>query len=408
MALYAFDGTWCEDEPESIKDSNVVKFLNAYSGKCEYIEGVGTRFGALGRILGGVFGTGGKTRIEEMYEKLLMNWQNGDQNIDIIGFSRGAALAVHFSNVISEVGIQENNNILARPQVRFLGLWDIVGSFGIPINIVFKFQEINIGYDLAISDNVLHCFHAMALNERRQTFQVTRLDTGNQLNNTEELWFRGVHSDVGGGNGNVALSNISLKWMMEKGKECGVPVDEHKIAAVVIEQNAPIGENLDPIKNQRRTIYPSDQFHTSAQCKKLGISDSATFKVHAREQYSWSGVRVESGGYYLFTVPGGQEWIDKDIKCGPDGWKTEDLPWYKENVFEYFEARRRCPQANWFELIGAVGDEGNNFFRIGRGGEQLIYQSPEDGELFAFANDLLTTYGNNHGVMEVTVKRVNG
>ncbi len=108
------------------------------------------------------------------------------------------------------------------------------------------------------------------------------------------------------------------------------------------------------------------------------------------------------------TVPVGQEWIDKDIKCGPDGWKTEDLPWYKENVFEYFEARRRCPHANLFELIGAIGDEGNNFFRIGSGGEQLMYKAPEDGELFAFANDLLTAYGNNHGVMEVVVKRVEG
>ena len=51
MALYAFDGTWCEDEPEPIKDSNVIKFKDAYRGRSEYIEGVGTRFGALGRIL---------------------------------------------------------------------------------------------------------------------------------------------------------------------------------------------------------------------------------------------------------------------------------------------------------------------------------------------------------------------
>ena len=59
-------------------------------------------------------------------------------------------------------------------------------------------------------------------------------------------------------------------------------------------------------------------------------------------------------------------------------------------------------------MIGAIGDEGNNFFRIGCGGEQLKYQAQEDGELFAFANDLLTTYGNNHGKMEVVVRRVEG
>ncbi len=59
-------------------------------------------------------------------------------------------------------------------------------------------------------------------------------------------------------------------------------------------------------------------------------------------------------------------------------------------------------------MIGAIGDEGNNFFRIGCGGGQLKYQAQEDGELFAFANDLITTYGNNHGEIEVVVRRVSG
>ncbi|MBC8551905.1 MAG: DUF2235 domain-containing protein [Candidatus Brocadiales bacterium] len=410
MALYAFDGTWCEDEPEPGKDSNVVKFKSAYRGTCEYIEGVGTRFGALGCMLGGLFGTGGKTRIEEMYEKLIVNWQNGDHDIDIIGFSRGAALAVHFSNVISKVGIRVDNAEIARPEIRFLGLWDIVGSFGVPINIVLKFQEINIGYDLNASENVLHCFHAMALNERRQTFQVTRLDTSNQSNNIEELWFRGVHSDVGGGNENEALSNIPLQWIMDKGELCGLPIDESDIRSVAseIDATAAIGENLDLIKNPRRTIYPSDQFHPSAQVKTLGIGESASFKVHAKEQYSWSGVQVESGGYYIFIISDGQKWKDASIECGPDGWRTEDLPWYKEKVFEFLESKRRCPNANWFELIGAISDEDNNFFRIGNGGEQLTYQAQEDGELFLFANDLRTTYGNNHGEIKVVVRRASG
>ena len=173
MALYAFDGTWSEDEADPAEDTNVVKFKVAYGGRKEFIEGVGTRFGALGRFFGGVFGAGGKTRIEEMYEKLVANWQNDDHDIDIIGFSRGAALAVHFSNVVDKVGIEVNGEVVANPPVRFLGIWDVVGSFGIPINFVLKFQETDIGYDLVAPDSVEHCFHAMSLNERRQTFRVT-------------------------------------------------------------------------------------------------------------------------------------------------------------------------------------------------------------------------------------------
>ncbi len=109
MALYAFDGTWSEDEQNDIGETNVRKFLQAYNGANfddNYIEGVGTRFGMVGRVFGGVFGIGGRTRIEEMYDKLIEGWKGGDKDIDIIGFSRGAALAVHFANLIAEHGVQ--------------------------------------------------------------------------------------------------------------------------------------------------------------------------------------------------------------------------------------------------------------------------------------------------------------
>jgi len=409
MALYAFDGTWNEDELDPAEDTNVVKFRDAYDGKTEFIEGVGTKFGAIGRFFGGVFGAGGQTRIEEMYEKLVANWQAGDHEIDVVGFSRGAALAVHFTNVIDKVGIAVEGEVIARPQVRFLGVWDVVGSFGIPINLVLKFQETNIGYDLVVPDAVEHCCHAMSLDERRQTFRVTRLDKTNTRNNVEELWFRGVHSDIGGGNRNTGLSNISLRWMMEKAMEHGVPIEQADIDRyAAIDPTAPLGENFDPIKNPKRVVNGTDRFHPSARGRVLAVGETGSFTVRAKEQYSWSGIRLEAGGHYAFVVPEGEEWRDKDITCGPEGWKTEDLPWYKEELVELLEHRRRCPKAEWFELIGSLGDDEEHFFRIGRGGEDATYQSPEDGELFAFANDLRTMYGNNHGEISVQVRRVAG
>ena len=151
MALYAFDGTWNEDEGNPGIDTNVVKFRDAYLLRhfIHYIEGVGTRYGVLGRVLGGVFGAGGKTRIEEMYERLCEFWEAGDQEIDIVGFSRGAALAVHFANVIRHTGIRQGGDaegevLESNPSIRFLGLWDIVASFGIPRDVVFNFQDINL------------------------------------------------------------------------------------------------------------------------------------------------------------------------------------------------------------------------------------------------------------------------
>ncbi|MGH9657644.1 MAG: phospholipase effector Tle1 domain-containing protein, partial [Bryobacteraceae bacterium] len=58
MALYAFDGTWNEDKPGADKDTNVVWFRDAYIGSQNYWEGVGTRFGLLGKLFGGITGAG--------------------------------------------------------------------------------------------------------------------------------------------------------------------------------------------------------------------------------------------------------------------------------------------------------------------------------------------------------------
>ncbi|MDP6707857.1 MAG: DUF2235 domain-containing protein [Alphaproteobacteria bacterium] len=404
MALYAFDGTWNEDQPDPEDDTNVVKFKACYLEKAEYIGGVGTRLGTLGRIAGGLFGIGGQTRIEEMYDKLVANWQAGDRAIDIVGFSRGAALAVHFSNVVTDQGIRVDGQTTV-PPIRFLGLWDTVGSFGIPIDLVLNFQDIDIGYDLDVGENVQRCSHAMALHERRQTFDLRRQDVGGGRPNIEEVWFRGVHSDVGGGNANEALSSIALAWMLRQADQAGVPVDATKIAAIeaVGDPMVAISENLDFIRNPDRTIHPEDNIHPSAIGATLVPGEARSFKVRAAELYSWSGVRLEKGARYVFQIADGERWRDGDIECGPGGWETEDLPWYKEEFVALFESRRRCPPANWFELIGAVGDDEDHLFRIGKGGEGAAIEAPESGELYAFANDLGSRYENNTGEIEVTV-----
>ncbi|OVE81509.1 hypothetical protein BVY04_03065 [bacterium M21] len=410
MALYAFDGTWNEDQIDDHKETNVRKFLSAYDGATfedNYIAGVGTRFGPLGKLLGGIFGAGGKTRVEEMYEKLIANWKKGDKTIDIIGFSRGSALAIHFSNLIASHGVQYDG-VHDTPDIRFLGVWDVVGSFGMPINVVFNFQEINIGYDISsVSDKVLNCFHAMSIHERRQTFDVTRLDAGNTKNNITEVWFRGVHSDVGGGNGNTKLSNITLAWMLEAALDCGLLIDQAKIDLYRndIDATAALFDNFDPIENEMRPIYPGDHIHQSAKVLPLEIGQSRTVTIGSGEKYSWTGVSMQKGAYYSFLIDDDQNWKDADIVCGPEGWESEQLPWYKEGIVKVMESRRRYPEANWFEIIGSVNDDGSELFRIGKGGEHATYQPKADGDFYAFANDLKSMYSNNHGEIRMTIRR---
>ncbi len=253
MALYAFDGTWNEDEEGEGKDTNVAKFYDACQENKFYLEGVGTRGGFIGKILGGVVGAGGRVRIREAIDELEKNFHDGDKVVDIIGFSRGAALALHFANKVVEI---------KQCEIRFLGLWDVVASFGLPGN------DINIGWDLTLPVNVKKCCHAMALDERRGNFDPTRVKVAENIElragQLEEVWFRGVHSDVGGGM-SIGLSSISLTWMMQRAISSGMSLDQQKLDRFksLEDAGAQISENFDPKKDPARSINSMDLVHTS-------------------------------------------------------------------------------------------------------------------------------------------------
>jgi hypothetical protein len=268
MALYAFDGTWNTEKRTETKtehNTNVVKFRDLYetgSGKKQYyVEGVGTRWDWVGKIFGGAFGFGELPRLEEAYDALCKRWAEAttdeDRAIDIIGFSRGAATALDFCGLVQDRGVCKpgSNEVVAKaPTIRFLGLWDVVDSFG------FAFlgdQALNFFHDLGIpKSNIDYCFHAMALDERRPSFLNTRL-TG-----AYEVWFRGVHSDIGGGNGNTGLSDITLRWMLEKARAAGLPID----AATIPTWTPPVKAVPQPVLDlplEIRQIGSVDRCHYS-------------------------------------------------------------------------------------------------------------------------------------------------
>jgi uncharacterized protein (DUF2235 family) len=245
MAVYAFDGTWnFRDLKDAIltvqpsqygadasfrrdtAETNVHRFREFVGQtRCEYIQGIGTRFSVLGRLIGGAFGAGARWRVRKMYRRLCERYHvDGDRDIDIIGFSRGAATAVHFANVIHAYGIRNPrgprhlawhyDQLLGwswraptakaqpdgpAPAIRFLGLWDAVASIGIPIG-PFRNRPTKRWRVATIPANVRRSFHAMALDEVRATFALIRAkrDDGND-DLHYELWFRGVHSNIGGG-----------------------------------------------------------------------------------------------------------------------------------------------------------------------------------------------------------------
>jgi uncharacterized protein (DUF2235 family) len=191
-------------------------------------------------------------------ESLDKHFKTGDRDIDIVGFSRAAALAMHFANMIC----QEKHGA----PIRFLGLFDVVASFGLPGN------DLNVGWKLTLPPNVKQCFHAMALDERRGNFPVTRVRPIKKMNASEkrlrEVWFRGVHSDVGGSS-SIGLSSIALSWMFSQAMKENISIGGAKVlqAQALRNPEAPISRNLDLLPDLQRTVAPDDWVHDSVKAR---------------------------------------------------------------------------------------------------------------------------------------------
>jgi hypothetical protein len=237
--------------------SNVVKFRDLYSsdnGKFDYITGVGTefidtRYGniKLAALKGGnTVDAGanytGPARIDRMVTYFNQDADNADDEttmeVDIIGFSRGAAEARDFSNRLANSGSNgyysyKNSKDEAQCQkvdFRFLGLWDTVLST----------NWSGYDYQLAIPDPFQYVAQAVALNKYRGSgflfrppgaigaFPLESIMTGTSSpepipgKTRIEPGFIGSHSDIGGGFVQGDLSTIALSWMTDQARAAGI------------------------------------------------------------------------------------------------------------------------------------------------------------------------------------------
>jgi uncharacterized protein (DUF2235 family) len=263
MALYAFDGTGNEDRPGAERDSNVLHFFNAYVDPHKnadpdaalgslYIEGIGVRAHTpIGDVLAKAFGLAAHNRLKEARRRLDRNIAAGDATVVVVGFSRGDALAVDFANQVCRHVPAAN--------VRFLGVWDIVAQFGLPG------EHVNLGFDLDCPD-VVAC-HAMAIDENRAFFPLTRLArAGKVLAKLREVWFRGVHSDIGGGNGNIGLNWIALDWMFGNALRHGLPIDPAAVTANLAFKELPRAVRTHEVAvGPHRRFASGDAVHVSVE-----------------------------------------------------------------------------------------------------------------------------------------------
>lgn len=273
--VVCLDGT--NNELRAADNTNVVRLFNLLDLSdparqvAYYDPGVGT-FSSPGawspparlmsRLAGQMFGTGLRENLGQAYSFLMQTYEPGDR-IFVFGFSRGAYNARALTGMLDVFGIfrDGSQNLVpyavsayAKQQrrghddptffeglrmyaqthsitrkghtpVHFVGLWDTVKSAGtLTRQLTWPFTR-----QLPHAHTIRH---AVAIDEVRRPFSPYLVNHPNPNHlmvdkdqDLVEVWFSGVHSDVGGMfSSGTRLSDIALKWMADEAVACGLLV----------------------------------------------------------------------------------------------------------------------------------------------------------------------------------------
>lgn len=188
-----------------------------------YYSGVGTRGLLIRRLLSAALALLEPKQIRREARKDLAKFYNPGDRVYLFGFSRGAAIARMFASQLHKKPIKVRSGRGKRKvsiNIHFLGVWDTVASIGLP-NIKDDTRPVGdeVFEDNTIAPNIKKACHLVAVDETRLAFRPTLM---NREARVTEIWFPGVHSDIGGGYRKDGLSDICLKFMLDRAKEAGL------------------------------------------------------------------------------------------------------------------------------------------------------------------------------------------
>jgi uncharacterized protein (DUF2235 family) len=249
-----------------------------------YLDGVGTK-SWVDKLPGGVFGSGLWENVQKAYRHLVEYYEPGDE-IYLFGFSRGAYTARSVVGMLRKCGILQRHRIgeiesaydfyrnrdikptdkaavdfrLEKsialdsiegfenvPPVKFIGVWDTVGSLGIPLGTLGRiFNRKHRFHDVSLSRTVENAYHALAIDEGRRPFAPTLWEQNPdaQKQTMSQVWFAGVHTSIGGGNADARQSDRALLWMMSKALHCGLEFNQTIIDTIANDLDGSIPQSL--------------------------------------------------------------------------------------------------------------------------------------------------------------------
>lgn len=252
-----------------------------------YDNGVGTDKNKYIRLMGASLGFGFEDNVCDLYKFLARNYELGDR-IYFFGFSRGASTVRACSGFISTCGLAKGKGLRNReldelvaevfeayklhqkdPEqaedareskesygvvpIYFMGVWDTVVALGFPkrtdrvgplsslINKFFLAAEKALDsiwphsfYRYGLTDNIQLAYQALAIDDERTAFwpHIWR-EQGRKKGSVEQVWFSGMHSNVGGGYGRSGVASVALNWMMFRAERSGLKLEDSAVRQVV-------------------------------------------------------------------------------------------------------------------------------------------------------------------------------
>jgi uncharacterized protein (DUF2235 family) len=235
-----------------------------------YDDGVGTEKFLPLKILAGATGYGISNNLRQLYKEMVRVYRKGD-HIWLFGFSRGAYTARTLAGMICTKGILKyhafgnarelddavcdlyrefrkgslkktrvapssngeagsESTIDASPSalddevddryqnvpIQFIGVFDTVGAIGGPFpgfaEILGHFVRIYFP-DYKLHPSVQRACHALSIDDARKSFEPILWEGDPRV---KQIWFAGVHSNVGGGYPKDQMAYIALEWMIRE------------------------------------------------------------------------------------------------------------------------------------------------------------------------------------------------
>jgi len=317
--------------------------------------------------LSGAFGFGFRNNVLHLYHFLARSYNPGDA-IFLFGFSRGAATVRAFAGFINACGLvdrnhssvqtngafdgdkfqelverafecyQHNKNKPAQQKfkdqyavkdsihapngdlkIKFVGVWDTVSALGFSqdfsllLKWIFSTAEkisnmipwlAHDFYDYELNNSIENAYHALSIDDERTTFHPLVWNEKNFTGHVEQVWFAGVHSNVGGGYPRTGLSDIALQWMQSKAQAHGLVLYQDQLTA--IQDSANIYDKLYDSRDGVAIYYRYGPRNLIKLCdNKL----KGNIAIHLS---AYKKIKELSDGYAPDSIPSSFDLVDID------------------------------------------------------------------------------------------------